>query len=630
MTSTRPIAICDTECDAHWWLIKFRLPDGRMFSYDICAESPQPLHYAAVQWFIDNYTLGTFNGENYDIPMIELAMSGASVHALKQLNDMIITGGLKRWELPDRQPLRNLDHIDIMEVAPGVRVGLKAYMGRMHAPKLQDLPFDPSKPMPVEMRAVTDDYCGNDLAGTHMLFEACRERLALREEIGAEYGIDVRSKSDAQIAEAIFRARLGFKPERRTVPHGYQFQHQPAHYLRFVTPVMQSAFETVKRAVFTINDIDQVKAATGLQGEEIVGPDGKKLKTGLIMPPEIKALRITVGRSTYQLGVGGLHSTESSVTYRTVPGVCRLVAPDVRSYYPSLILQSGQYPQQIGPDFLAIYRHEYDSRLAAKDALRGMKKGTPEYLKTKTTEGVKKLLLNGSFGKLFSKYSMLFAPELGLWVTLTGQLSLLMLIEQLELAGISVVSANTDGLELLVPERLQWVCDVIIARWERITGLGMDSEVYQLIAHRDVNSYVGITASGEVKSKGAYADSGVLNNVNPEKDICKRAVVAYLKDGTPLADTIRACRDIRQFLIIRSAKGGGVWRGKYLGKTVRWYYAVGSDGPIQYATNGNKVAGSDGCRPAMTLPEAFPDDVDYGRYIAAAQDMLRDVGVAAP
>lgn len=666
----RPIAITDTECDFLYWLIEFKLPDGRVFPFEICAEDPKPLNYAAIQWFIDNYTLGTFNGKHYDESMIEYAMAGANVHALKKLNDLIIVGGLKRHQFIEMFPgvprLRNLDHIDIMEVAPGVKLGLKTYMGRMHAPLLQDLSFDPHNPMPIADRQIVRNiYCPNDLLGTKMLFDECADRLALREEIGAEYGIDVRSKSDAQIAEAIFKKKFSFwdeyagktiTPKPRYVPHGHQFRYTPPAYLQFQTPVMQAAFRTVTDAVFVVNDVDQIRRLLKQVGyvdksEDIIGPDGKKIKTGLIMPAEIKALKIPMGSSVYQMGIGGLHSTESGVSHYTIMGRHTISDHDVASYYPSLILNSGMYPETLGPEWLTTYRHEYDSRIAAKRA------------KQKTKANGKKIVLNGTFGKLFSKYSIMYNPEQGLWVTITGQLSLLMLIEALELGGISCVSANTDGIVLCTPVGREWMRDYIIKDWEKRTGLEMEATFYKSIHQRDVNSYVAIKIDGEVKGKGSFAKSGVENNVHPEKDICKDAVIAYLKAGTPIEQTVRACRDIRKFLIIRNAKGGGVYRGEYLGKTVRWYYAIGSTDSIrghldadpgatsaatptrdQFRTKaayekafkgwekaqglGSKVAGSEGCRPLMTLPESMPDDVDHARYIDAAYEMLAGLGVS--
>ena len=631
---TRPYCEFDTECDHHWWLIKFYMPDGRMQSYSINAEDRAPLHFAGVQWFIDNFTLVSFNGWNYDGPMVQYAMSGADVFALKRLNDQIIVGGLKPWQFRDAYPhvgpLRNLDHVDIMEVAPGVRLGLKTYMARMHSRTLWDLPFDPSAPMPVHMRAVTDEYCGNDLIGTRELREVCKDRLKLREDYGQKYGVDLRSKSDAQMAEAIIKARLPFKPEKRIVPHGYQFQYDPAPWLEFSTPVMQQVFDTVRRAVFVVNDIDQVKAATGL--EEIFDADGKKIKTGVRMPEELKALRIPIGRSVYQFGIGGLHSTESASNHYTTPAQT-VSDHDVASYYPTLILLLKMYPDQLGPAFLEIYGGIYNDRLRAKAALPGLEKGLPQYTEAKTEEGGGKIILNGTFGKLLSKYSILFAPELGMRVTITGQLSLLMLIESLELAGVSVVSANTDGIVLVTPRGREWLRDRIISEWMAATGLTMEATPYRSIHQRDVNNYVAIKPDGSHKGKGAFAESGVLNNVHPERDVCIDAVVAYLKNGTPLADTVRACTDIRKFILIRNVKGGGYdQQGQYLGKTVRWYYAKGETGALRYKpkdgqTVGNVVAGSTGARQCMTLPDTLPDDVDYDHYIGEARKMLGTLGL---
>jgi len=645
----RPYCEFDTETDFLWWLIKFYLPDGRMFSYEINAEDGRPLDTVAIQWFIDNYTLVSFNGENYDIPMVAYAMSGASVHALKRLNDQIIVGGLKRWDFwkayPHVQPLRNLDHVDIMEVAPGVRLGLKTYMARMHADTLWDLPFDPAAPMPIHMRAVTNEYCGNDLIGTRMLRETCAGRLGLREEYGALYGVDLRSKSDAQMAEAVIKARLPFKPEKRIVPHGYAFQYEPAPWLQFTTPLLKEVFRAAREAVFIVNDVDKVKEATGLT--EIIMPDGKKMKTGVLMPTELKALKVPIGPSVYQFGIGGLHSTESSVVHRTIMGVHTISDHDVGSYYPSMILLLRMFPKQLGPAFLEIYQEVYGDRKTAKhevpriqsliDAGDGF--GLAEMLvRIITKRDGAKILLNGTFGKLFSKYSILFAPELGIRVTLTGQLSLLMLIESLHLVGIACVSANTDGIVLRTPVGREWLRDQVIAAWEKRTGLEMEATFYRAIYMRDVNNYVAIKMDGKHKGKGAFAESGVLNNVHPGVDVCLDAVVAYLKHGTPLEDTIRACTDVRKFLMIRNVKGGGYDQaGKYLGKTVRWYYRAGETGGLYYKEKinkktgeigqGNIVAESKGARECMSLPTTLPGDIDYPHYVEYAQKMLATLGV---
>lgn len=649
----RPYAEFDTECYPDWWLFKVWLPDGRMYSLQ--RYEGHPLNVEALQWFIDNFTLISFNGIHYDEPMVTLAMSGADNYALKQANDAIIVGGLKHWNFYkayglEWSRLRNLDHVDVMEVAPGVRVGLKTYMGRMHCERMQDLPYDPSEATTLPMRENLDTYCGNDLDGTRKLRETVQGRIDLRVAMGEQYGVDLRSKSDAQMAEAIIKAKLGFVPEKRIVPHGWQFRYEAPPYIKFSTHTLREAFRIIKGADFVCNDVDQLR---NHQGEEIVDADGKKIKTGIIMPLELKDLRIKIGETTYQLGIGGLHSQESAVQYHTIPGVQEVREDDVTSYYPTLILNLEITPAQLGPRFQEIYREIYNTRLHAKakvgdkvfsETIDGL---TVDFVVT--ADGLK-IVLNGTFGKLGSKYSIMFAPELLIKVTITGQLCLLMLIESLHRNGVKVVSANTDGIVTVCPAGREWFRDGCIKNWELITGLNMEASIIRSLYCRDVNNYLSIKMDGKHKGKGIFAESGVLNNVHPSQDIVADSVIEYLKNKVPFATTLRACQDIRKFLIIRSVKGGGVypheysqetcqwcgvnhWGGPencqpaYLGKTVRWYYAAGEQRSILYKNNGNKVAGSTGARPCMQLPTTLPGDIDYERYHAEAVKMLLTLGV---
>ena len=161
--------------------------------------------------------------------------------------------------------------------------------------------------------------------------------------------------------------------------------------------------------------------------------DGVKVKiSGVAMPKEIRGLRIKMGCSTYKMGIGGLHSMEKRASHYADDEVV-LRDADVGAFYPALILLCGLYPEHLGPEFLDVYRSIRERRMAAKRA------------KDKVTDMTLKIVLNGTFGKLGSKWSFLYAPNLMIQVTITGQLALLMLIEDLEQAD-SVISANTDGM----------------------------------------------------------------------------------------------------------------------------------------------------------------------------------------
>ena len=153
------------------------------------------------------------------------------------------------------------------------------------------------------------------------------------------------------------------------------------------------------------------------------------------------------------------------------------------------------YPSHIGSDFLTVYKGLVDKRIKAK------REGN------KVVNEALKVTINGSFGKFGSRWSALYGPNLLIQTTVTGQLSLLMLIEALELSGISVVSANTDGIVIYCHKRNQAVLNQIVGDWEAATGFNTEETEYTAIYSRDINNYLAIKSDGSYKAKGAYADA---------------------------------------------------------------------------------------------------------------------------
>ncbi len=300
-----------------------------------------------------------------------------------------------------------------------------------------------------------------------------------------------------------------------------------------------------------------------------------------------------------------------------------------------------------------------------------------ELASAQSNANTQKIQLNGTFGKLGSKYSIFYAPSELIQVTLTGQLALLMLIEAMELNGIPVVSANTDGVVMAVPDdEVDYAKYIsVISWWEQLTGFETEETEYSAVYSRDVNSYVAITTDGKIKTKGAYAppEPGPSGWPNPTTQVCVDAVCAYLQHGTPIETTILSCTDVRQFVTIRDVKGGGVWSNTQvavddwvllidtgtaqnvwaaagdptktvkrksrpparmvwvddtkLGRMVRWYYSTDGAGTIRYRVTGSTVPKSEGCKPLMELPATLPADVNYLWYFAEARSLLNDVGV---
>lgn len=605
ITMPRPQIIFDTECYSNFWLFGYRpATGGPSWKCGLWPGKPAftPAELQHLAELASDCTWVGFNSLNYDLPMIRLALCGASTEQLKQLNDAIIMGGLKRWEVERagyaQHPIK-IDHVDIMEVIPGVRIGLKTYMARNHSRTLQDLPHDPAKPLSVQAMREIWDYHDNDLRGTGELLGVVAKRLEFRDTLGARYGVDLRSKSDAQMSEAIIAAKLGYRPEVPYIPSGTRFKALRAPWLQFASGYMRNIAELCYSTEFEWNRKDDSE----------VLPDGTK--AGVSMPPALAKLRVTIGNTTYKFGIGGLHSME---TGRTLRGPL-LQDSDVASFYPELV----RLLRVLSPEQQAIYEAVLVERVDAKHRAAA---GDTE---AKTIADSAKILLNGLYGKLWSKYSFACNPQAGVSITIAGQLSLLMLIERLELGGVTVHSANTDGIVTQCPARLDGYRQSCMAWWEKQCGFTLEHTQYSLLAQRDVNNYIAVDATtGKVKRKGVFAKSGVLEGMqggHPDRDISKDAAVAYMVDGVPIEATVRACTDIRKFVMSRKVKGGAYHAGKYLGPTARWYYSRISTEPLRYA-NGNKVASSDNAMPCMVMPDGVPWDMDHARYEQYALELV--------
>lgn len=652
----KPRAVFDTECTSDYWLIYFKCVETGRKKYFEFFEG-HPLDRVGLIKVMRSFTLVGFNSMGYDIPMLKAALlQGMTNQKLKKINDAIINRRLKPWVVEREFNLPEipwLDHIDLIEPSPGVQIGLKLYGGRLHSKRLQELPFDPNGTIfgadaPPGMRETTIRYCENDLDTTLDLYKHIEPQINLRCDMGLQYGIDVRSKSDAQIAEAVIRHELerikGDKIYKPELPHDYSFQYQTPHFIKFKTEQMKEILRTIEKATFVLSK-KEVKDDDA-DADDASTIDGVKVKiSGVAMPKEIKGLRIKMGASTYKMGIGGLHSMEKRISHYATAKVL-LRDADVSAFYPALILICGLYPEHLGPEFLEIYRNIRDRRMGAKEQIRLIKKAVKmldDALEEAKLRGdlaaatvidmTLKIVLNGTFGKLGSKWSFLFAPNLMIQVTITGQLVLLMLIERLELAGISVISANTDGIVCRIPIELEDTYHDIIKQWEAETGFEMEFADYTSLHSMSVNSYVAVKPDGTVKQKGLCAfvgSKGSPAEKNPTNYICTDAVIAYLTKGTPLEETIEWCPDIRRFLTVRRVRDGALFRGEYLGKVTRWYHARGSRDCIQYAKGdklGHKVPKSDGARPLMELDGTLPSDIDYDYYKSEAVKMLGELGV---
>lgn len=684
--STKPVAFWDTEVYPNYFLLKFRRKGERTaYTFDLRAgQRFDQQSIDAMRHLFNTHLTVSYNGLGFDVWVMAAALNGGDVEMMKWVCDQIIVNDIRGWNLnlPRWDPA---DHIDLMEVAPGMG-SLKQYAARIHSRSIRDLPYDPNSDLTEEQIVEIGSYCENDLDDLEDLWDELQPQIHQREALSARYGIDLRSKSDAQLAEAVLKLRceqaLGRKLYKADINWDAKFKFEMPSFIHYSMPQLIEVKRLVEQAEFGVSRQPSKKRP----GEE---------SYSVTMPPELEGLTVKIGNSVYKLGIGGLHSQEKCAVH-TAEGGMVLRDRDVASYYPSLILNSGRWPAALGQAFLREYSNIKGERLHAKHEqarLAGkLKQLEADGAAPSTISAVKaeltsakvdndggKIQLNGCYGKTGSAYSILFAPEMMIQTTISGQLALLMLIEWHEALGISVVSANTDGVVVKCHEEMLPISDAICQAWEAATGLELEATPYAAIYSRDVNNYFAIKTDGSVKRKGAFSKGDL--RTNPGAEICADAAAEFLAKGTPLEQTIKACRDVRKFITVTRVSGGGVkmwgegprkgakvsdmepvllangwvkegrskWRRgeqvlsagqayplcfppqrpEYLGKVVRWYYSTQAPGSIVYATNGNTVSLSYGAKPCMVMPDEFPADIDYQWYIDKATNMLRDVGALA-
>jgi hypothetical protein len=440
-----------------------------------------------------------------------------------------------------------------------------------------------------------------------------------------KYGIDLRSKSDAQIAEHVIASeysKITSKSLKYNKPDfdnlkGKVIKYKCPNFIYFSTPKLKNLLEEIKEKEF------------------ILDSNGK---------PNSSFINIEFDGVEFCVGMGGIHSKEKSKAHIETDEV-EICDIDAASFYPYCILNQKLYPENIGVVFLDIYENIVKSRIYAKNKHAEFKKqGDLKNAQSMKDEAdTLKIVINGLFGKFGSAYSRVYSPDLMLQVTISGQLCLLMLIEAMSFLKVKVINANTDGIVIKYNRINQKILvDSVIERFQEHCQFKMEKTYYEALYSRDVSNYIALKKENgdqtskfvdrklAIKAKGAFAFRGsALDSVlskNVEFSICIEALLFKIKKNIDVETTIRNCKDVTKFLAIREVRGGGEFRGVYVGKIVRFYISKQSNDSLIYTTSKNKVANSDNCVPMMKLLKDLPEDLNYSFYIQRAEDMLFKIG----
>ena len=578
--------ILDIEVYPNWFLVAFkRIDNGKVLTFT----NNDPI----IKTILLNNVIIGFNTVNYDIPIVKGIMAGFDEGNIYKLSQYIINNKSLGWQTEKQYKFQvlNIDLIDLSPIVSGF-VSLKTYGSRLNAKKLQSLPYKFDSVLDDKQKDIVKKYCINDLDTTELLFNELKDRIDTRTVLNNVHKTNFNVKSDAQIAEYIIKDKLNIMGKMEVTPTE-SFKYSKPENIKFKSDQLKDILNKITSWEF-------------------------KYKDELIVPDEFSELfyNSPLTNTKFKLGIGGLHSCENSVNYTSVVGDSFVVDCDVTSYYPNIIINNNYQPKHLD-GFIDVYKSIVKERIRAKENNDKVKSDTL------------KIVINSSFGKFGNKYSVLFSNELMINTTITGQLYLLMLIEALEIKGIPVISANTDGIVSVVKQNKNDDYTKVLKDWQKYLNLKLELTGYKSIYIRDVNNYFAVDVHNKIKKKGIFSDPSITKN--HLHNVCFKAVMEHLiskqsSDPISIEEYIESCTNINDFVIVKNSKNGCYYNNNYVGNIVRFYW---SNKNTEYIYDGeNNIIPLSKCAGlVMDLPDELPDDINYKKYIDESYIILNSIGI---
>lgn len=211
---------------------------------------------------------------------------------------------------------------------------------------------------------------------------------------------------------------------------------------------------------------------------------------------------------TVCIAKGGIHSNEKFRFIKPEEDEIYLQC-DIGSQYPNAIRKYEVYPKHLGKEWNKMLVGKIQRRLNFKKIFKETK--DPKY---NSLQEMGKLSLNGgAYGRLNTKRDWQEDPSAMLQVTIGCQLEILMIIEALVLKDFNVVSANTDGFDVLFKRSRLDEFFEICTYYEKKIGnseLGnIEYTEFEWIAQTSVNDYIA-------KKKGEWVNGNFIPHVSKE------------------------------------------------------------------------------------------------------------------
>ena len=377
------------------------------------------------------------------------------------------------------------------------------------------------------MSEYVDDMLHYNLNDVYIVCEMARmkpDEIKLRYAITNAFGINVLSSARANIADKLtvkfYSDMSGLHKDKfikeRTERNKLSFNKIIFPHIQFKTKQLQNLLEEMKKVSIYHTNKDAFSKEVEFYG------------------------------TTYTLATGGIHSVDP-------PRICKsddkyvYLHHDYTSYYPSIMISYNIAPKHLHQKtFTKMMSFLKDTRVKCK---HGGDVNVIENVPNKVAAEALKIVINSIYGKLGSELFFLYDRFAQMQVTINGQLMTMTLIEELELNGIHVISANTDGIVIKLPRDKFDVYKEITDRWNETNKMGADYEEYEEIVSRDVNNYFDVQVDGTVEFKGALDPKQYLKELKKGYDmpIVPLAVYNFFRYNKPIMQTLQEHKDILDF-----------------------------------------------------------------------------------
>ena len=350
---------------------------------------------------------------------------------------------------------------------------------------------------------------------------------------------------------------------------------------------------------------------------------------------------VTFYGTTYTLACGGIHTQDVPVILQSDDKYIYKHF-DYNSYYPSIIVSYNISPKHLNKKvFVDMVRYFRDTRIQCKhtkDEEKLVINGVPNKIAAEAL----KIVINSIYGKFGSELFFLYDRFAQLQVTINGQLMTMTLVEELELNGIHVISANTDGIIIKLPRDKQEIFEDITKRWNETNKMGADSEDYKAYFARDVNNYFAVWSDEEIEAKGALDPKQYLKDLKKGYDmpVVAIAVFNYLYKNIPVMETLHNHTDIldfcktqnvgKQFEVVYDILENGEVKTIHSQRHVRFY--VSTRGVIVQKENvydhkRSKLASGLPVKVLNSLDDTPIEkrDIDYGYYYNEAYKIINPI-----